>query len=222
MGISWTNVMSLSTALWGPTSLAFAAVVTATLALLRWPVRSNKPAALRRRIPSPRQTLLPQLSAGQVAALSYPPDLLPGARDVETLYGVMRVYEWGPEDGMKVLLIHGDTTPGPMLGPIAVQLVERGCRVMIIGTLILDFRSATNVCLVGILRESTSEGTAIRRTLFSLCLHGFLPTRHLWHIRSIAGRRSDPAQICGAEDTQIRLSMCPMILDSSPCRYSLR
>lgn len=45
----------------------------------------------------------------------------------------MRVYEWGSEDGMKILLVHGDTTPAPMLGPIAEELVSRGCRVMMIG-----------------------------------------------------------------------------------------
>ncbi|KAI9702964.1 MAG: hypothetical protein M1836_008178 [Candelina mexicana] len=96
-----------------------------------WPERSNKPAALRRSIPAPRETLLPHLSAGEIVTLPYPPDLLPGGRNVETLYGVMRVYEWGPKDGMKVLLIHGDTTPAPVLGPIASQLVDRGCRVMV-------------------------------------------------------------------------------------------
>ena len=99
-----------------------------------FPLRSNEPGILRKRISSPRETLLPQLSAKQAAALPYPPRFLPGARDVDTLYGSMRVYEWGPTDGTKVLLIHGDTTPGPMLGPIASQLVEKGCRVMIFGT----------------------------------------------------------------------------------------
>lgn len=125
--------MSWYTLVLNPTSLAILATGTATLALLRWPARSSTPAARRRTIPSPRETLLPHLSAGQVAASPYPPDLLPGARDVNTPYGVMRVYEWGPEDGRKVLLIHGDTTPGPILGPVASQLVERGCRVIIIG-----------------------------------------------------------------------------------------
>lgn len=43
----------------------------------------------------------------------------------------MRVYEWGPEDGRKVLLIHGISTPCIALGGIAHALVERGCRVMI-------------------------------------------------------------------------------------------
>lgn len=45
----------------------------------------------------------------------------------------MRAYEWGRDDGMKVILVHGDNTPGPILGPIAEALFHRGCRVMIIG-----------------------------------------------------------------------------------------
>lgn len=126
MMFSYTRVLNSK-------SLAFLAMGTATLTLLRWSVRSNEPAALRRKLPSPRETLLPHVSPAQAAASAYPPDLLPGTRDVDTPYGVMRVYEWGPEDGRKVLLIHGDTTPGPILGPIACQLGERGCRVMIIG-----------------------------------------------------------------------------------------
>ena len=51
-----------------------------------------------------------------------------------TPYGVMRVYEWGPRDGEKMLFIHGDTTPAPMLGPVAHKLVDKGCRVMMFGT----------------------------------------------------------------------------------------
>lgn len=93
---------------------------------------------LRRSIPSPRETLLPHLSAKQAAALAYPPNIFPGSRDVDTPYGAMRVYEWGPEQGRKVLLIHGDTTPGPMMGPIAHQLVECGCRVMILGMFMIS------------------------------------------------------------------------------------
>lgn len=108
---------------------AFAAIALAIVLLsLR---RARKP--LPQRISSPRDTLLPQISSKQAAALPYPPDLLPGARDVTTPYGVMRVYEWGPKDGSKVLFIHGDTTPAPMLGPIAHNLSSRGCRVMIFG-----------------------------------------------------------------------------------------
>ncbi|KAL8941808.1 MAG: hypothetical protein Q9211_001660 [Gyalolechia sp. 1 TL-2023] len=61
--------------------------------------------------------------------------MLPGARDVATPHGTMRVYEWGSEDGPKVILIHGDTTPAPVLGPIANDLVRKGCRVLMFGKL---------------------------------------------------------------------------------------
>ncbi|KAL4804830.1 Alpha/Beta hydrolase protein [Aspergillus unguis] len=60
-----------------------------------------------------------------------PLDVLPGARDVQTPYGSIRVYEWGPEDGPKVLLVHGITTPCVSLGGLAHALVDRGCRVIV-------------------------------------------------------------------------------------------
>ncbi|KAI1311469.1 alpha/beta-hydrolase [Xylaria venustula] len=62
--------------------------------------------------------------------LPYPPDALTGARDVETPYGSVRVYEWGPEDAEAVLLVHGISTPVVALGDLAHELVGRGYRVM--------------------------------------------------------------------------------------------
>ena len=94
---------------------------------------SRETEATRRVIPSPRETLLPQLNDDEVNALAYPPTMFPGARDVDTPYGKMRVYEWGPEDGKKVVLIHGDATPSPLFAPIAKALVDRGYRVMLFG-----------------------------------------------------------------------------------------
>ncbi|KAI7626057.1 hypothetical protein KC319_g17603, partial [Hortaea werneckii] len=64
-------------------------------------------------------------------SLPYPPNALPGARDVDTPYGNTRVYEWGPEDGRKVLLVHGISTPCIALANLADSLVEKGCRVML-------------------------------------------------------------------------------------------
>ena len=84
-------------------------------------------------IPSPRTTLLPYLSEAQISELPYPPDILPGARDVETPYGVMRVYEFGPQEGRKVVLVHGDTTPVPIFLPLAKGLARSGCRVLLYG-----------------------------------------------------------------------------------------
>jgi len=84
-------------------------------------------------IPSPVESKLPKLSPEEVAELPYPPDALPGARDVKSPYGNVRVYEWGPEDGDKILLIHGISTPGIAMADLAHKLVRRGCRVMMFG-----------------------------------------------------------------------------------------
>lgn len=84
-------------------------------------------------IKSPFSTQLPHLSSTELNGLPYPPDVLPGARDVESPYGTIRVFEWGPERGRKVLLVHGISTPCLSLAGVAVKLVERGCRVMLFG-----------------------------------------------------------------------------------------
>ncbi len=80
---------------------------------------------------SPLQTLLPKLSEAEFADLPYPPDAYPGARDVASPYGSLRVYEWGPEDGRKVMLVHGISNPCVALGAIAHGLVDKGCRVIL-------------------------------------------------------------------------------------------
>lgn len=79
---------------------------------------------------SPRQSLQ-LLSAQRLEDLPYPPNALPGARDVDTPYGNIRVYEWGPEDGRKVFLVHGISTPCIAFASMAKLLVEEGCRVML-------------------------------------------------------------------------------------------
>lgn len=80
---------------------------------------------------SPRTTVLPGISESENRQLPLPSDVLPGARDVASPYGSIRVYEWGPEDGPKVLFVHGITTPCISLGGVAHALVDRGCRVML-------------------------------------------------------------------------------------------
>ena len=82
-------------------------------------------------IPSPLETLLPKLSAAAIADLPYPPDAFAGARDITSPYGTIRAYEWGPEHGPKVLLVHGISTPCLALGSVAHGLVEQGHRVLL-------------------------------------------------------------------------------------------
>ncbi|KAF3058906.1 hypothetical protein CFAM422_011943 [Trichoderma lentiforme] len=64
-------------------------------------------------------------------AAPYPPELFPGGKDVQTVYGTVRVFEWGPEEGEKVLLVHGIGTPCIAMGGIAWELVRKGYRVML-------------------------------------------------------------------------------------------
>ncbi|OCL00885.1 alpha/beta-hydrolase [Cenococcum geophilum 1.58] len=80
---------------------------------------------------SPKDTVLPNLPREEIKSLPYPPDALPGARDVDSPYGSTRVYEWGPEDGRKVLFVHGISTPCIALAGMAHRFVDKGCRVML-------------------------------------------------------------------------------------------
>lgn len=76
--------------------------------------------------------MVTKLSEEDVDRLPYPPDSLPGRRTVQTPYGTMNVYEWGPEDGRKVLFVHGISTPCIALSSIAHSIVkEAGCRVLL-------------------------------------------------------------------------------------------
>ncbi|GIK06560.1 hypothetical protein Aspvir_002210 [Aspergillus viridinutans] len=61
----------------------------------------------------------------------YPIDAFPGSRQFKTVYGTIHVFEWGPEDGEKVLLLHCLGTPCIALGDMAKELVRKGYRVMI-------------------------------------------------------------------------------------------
>ncbi|KAF5855016.1 hypothetical protein ETB97_010284 [Aspergillus alliaceus] len=79
----------------------------------------------------PRAVVSSSRSETENGEIPLPTDVLPGARDVSTPYGSMRVYEWGPVDGPKVLFVHGITTPCIALGGVAHALAEQGCRVML-------------------------------------------------------------------------------------------
>lgn len=86
-------------------------------------------------------------------ALPYPPHAFPGARDVVTEYGTIKVFEWGPEDGEKVLLVHGIGTPCVALGVMAREFVRKGCRVMVFGELPLELDPGVEVSTSYTLRD---------------------------------------------------------------------
>jgi hypothetical protein len=123
-------------------------------------------ASRREPVRSPRQDISPSLSQEEIGNLPYPPDIFPGGRDVETPYGFIRVFEWGPEDGRKVLLVHGISTPAMSLGGLAGELVQKGCRVMLFG----------RFCFVSL------ENKSLRLLSQALALHGnsFSIYRPLW------------------------------------------
>lgn len=81
--------------------------------------------------------------------MPYPPDVLPGGRIVESPYGSIKVFEWGPSGGERVLLLHGISTPCLALGDVAEELVSNGFRVMLFGKrgLLLRSYGGIFVCL---------------------------------------------------------------------------
>lgn len=104
------------------------AAITLTGLVFGLSISQVKPGTILR---SPLTTHLSRLTDDEKSRLPYPPDAFPGARDVHGPYGSIRVYEFGPKDGRKVLLVHGISTPCLALGGVANALVGRGCRVML-------------------------------------------------------------------------------------------
>lgn len=101
---------------------------------LLWALTSSSSKSARRPpLLSPRHTVLADISPEDAAELPYHPAALPGARDVDSPFGSIRVYEFGPRDGEKVLLIHGISTPSIAMTDLAHKLVGRGRRVMLFG-----------------------------------------------------------------------------------------
>ncbi|PIL32015.1 hypothetical protein GSI_06719 [Ganoderma sinense ZZ0214-1] len=61
----------------------------------------------------------------------YPADLFPNGNYAPLLYGRVRYWIVGPEDGTKVVLIHGISTPSVTWTHIGPYLAERGFRVLV-------------------------------------------------------------------------------------------
>jgi hypothetical protein len=128
---------------------AIAAGAVSVIAIIAFKYRQNRQydRDLHSITPSPREYILSNLSAEEKSKLAYHPDQFPGARDVQTPWGNTRVYEFGPEDGQKVLFVHGISTPCVSLSKLADDFVKRGCRVMLYGkllSLVLQIAQKTN------------------------------------------------------------------------------
>lgn len=107
-----------------------APIVALTAATLIGNLVSSSARRADRVIRSPRQSLQ-LLSAERLEDVPYPPNALPGGRDVDTPYGNIRVYEWGPQTGKKILFVHGISTPCIAFASMAKLLVDQGYRVML-------------------------------------------------------------------------------------------
>ncbi|KAI1844281.1 hypothetical protein JX266_009572 [Neoarthrinium moseri] len=112
-------------------STAVIATTIATTITLWWLARWTLYPQRKPIIAGPLTTTIPKLSREELAQVPYQPDHFPGARDVVTPYGNTRVYEFGPEDGRKVLFLHGISTSCMTLSDIAHGLAAKGCRVML-------------------------------------------------------------------------------------------
>ncbi|KAK4181027.1 putative hydrolase [Triangularia setosa] len=107
-----------------------ASITSITLVILNRVLYPPLPKLLR----SPLKTVLPTLPKDELEKLEYKPDTFPGARDVETPYGSIRVYEFGPLTGPKVLFVHGISTPCTTLTKLALSLANHPshpCRVLL-------------------------------------------------------------------------------------------
>ncbi|PVH92919.1 alpha/beta-hydrolase [Periconia macrospinosa] len=115
-----------------PSPVALGLCAASFTALLIWTsVRTSFNSDSPRSIPSPASSQIPELPEDQIKSLPYPPNALPGSRHVDSPYGRTRVYEWGPENGPRILLIHGISTPSIALADLAHRLVAEGYRVLL-------------------------------------------------------------------------------------------
>lgn len=123
------------------TGAAIAGVVTATL-VLSLHLRLRSALVELRPLPVDRHTIhartRKEASIADTSNAPPPPpyrlDEFPGGRQIRTSYGTLQAFEWGPEDGEKVVLLHGIGTPCIAMGDMAKEFVAKGCRVMLFGT----------------------------------------------------------------------------------------
>ena len=125
--------------------------------------------------------------------IPYPPDALPGGRDIDTPLGNVRAYEWGPEDGRRVLFVHGISTPCIAMARIAKLLVRKGCRVMLFDLYGRGYSDTPDpetwrqdiqlfsAQMLAVLASSRLDWTASRFTLVGYSLGGGITTSFTAH-----------------------------------------
>ncbi|KAG0313524.1 hypothetical protein BGZ99_008834, partial [Dissophora globulifera] len=62
---------------------------------------------------------------------AYPEDYYPGGNYADLSFGETHYFEFGPEDGKKVVFVHGLSTPTSVYNKIARHMANSGCRVLL-------------------------------------------------------------------------------------------
>ncbi|KIY68414.1 alpha beta-hydrolase [Cylindrobasidium torrendii FP15055 ss-10] len=74
---------------------------------------------------------LPQDVRTNIVDKLYPEDIFPGGGYADLPTGRVRYWLFGPEDGKKLVLVHGLSIPAPMWRLLAPRLAEAGYRVLV-------------------------------------------------------------------------------------------
>ncbi|KAF9134873.1 hypothetical protein BGW39_005588 [Mortierella sp. 14UC] len=78
-----------------------------------------------------RGLALPSLRAANLLKCAYPEDYYPGGQYAELSYGETHYFMFGPEDGKKVVFVHGLSTPASVYNGVARHMAANGCRVLL-------------------------------------------------------------------------------------------
>ncbi|KAF9972527.1 hypothetical protein BGZ65_009773, partial [Modicella reniformis] len=80
-----------------------------------------------------RGRTLPSLKAVAHTATSsaYPEDYYSGGQYVELSHGETHYFLFGPEDGKKIVFVHGFSVPASVYSSVARQMANNGCRVLL-------------------------------------------------------------------------------------------
>ncbi|KAG0278114.1 hypothetical protein BGZ95_004709 [Linnemannia exigua] len=78
-----------------------------------------------------RGQALPSLRAANLLKSAYPEDYYPGGEYAELSYGETHYFLFGPEDGKKIVFVHGLSTPASVYNGVARHMADNGCRVLL-------------------------------------------------------------------------------------------
>ncbi|KAG0045137.1 hypothetical protein BGZ83_009612 [Gryganskiella cystojenkinii] len=78
-----------------------------------------------------RGLTLPSLRSVAPEKCAYPEDYYPGGAYAQLSFGETHYFMFGPEDGKKVVFVHGLSTPTSVYSGVARHMAQNGCRVLL-------------------------------------------------------------------------------------------